>query len=64
MSEKVRSAYVWSLVIGQLVMLAAAVLIPVYVTPGYYWWTAFFVFLVAIDGYALGLRMNLWEGKI
>lgn len=64
MSERVRSAYVWSLVIGQLVMLGAAVLIPVYVTPGYYYWTAFFVFGVICDGYMLGKRMNLWEGEV
>lgn len=60
----VKVAYIITSCVGQLFVLAAAVLIPVYVTPGVYWWTAFFVLTALTDGYELAKRMNLWTGEV
>lgn len=62
--NSVKVAYIWASCVGQMCVLAAAVLIPIYLTPGSYWWTAFFLLTALTDGYALAKRMNLWTGEI
>lgn len=37
---------------------AAAVLIPVYITPGYYWWSVFFMINNMIASQSFTTRMN------
>ena len=64
MSNSVRSTYVICSNVSQLAMLAGAILIPVYVMPGNYWWTGVLSVLVVVDGIGLGKRMDLWEGKV
>lgn len=61
--NSLKIAYIISMSVGQILMLAAAVLIPIYITPGYYWWTAFFIIMVMGDGVMIGKRMNLWTGE-
>ena len=62
MNSLVRCTYLVTMFLGQMVMLAFAIAVPVYITPGQYWWTAFLLFCVLGDGYMIGKRMNLWEG--
>lgn len=64
MNNSVRATYIACMHIGQLIMLAMAVAIPVWVTPGHYWWTAFLIFIFMGDGYMIGRRMDKWEGKL
>ena len=59
----VKVAYIVMLVTGQLLMLGGAMLAPVYLTPGNYWWTGLLLFFVFMDGVVFGKRMDLWTGK-
>ncbi|RLA05142.1 MAG: hypothetical protein DRQ47_01895 [Gammaproteobacteria bacterium] len=45
----------------QIIFLAGAILIPVYITPGYYYWTALLLLMFFMSGYALSQRLNKWE---
>ena len=53
--------YVICYFIFQLVLLIGAVLIPVYITPGYYWWTAYFIIGSLINAHYFGERMDKWS---
>ena len=43
-----------------LCLLFGAVLIPIYITPGYYWWTAFFILLLLALAYEFSARLDSW----
>jgi hypothetical protein len=45
-------------------MIVFALLAPVFITPGYYWWSILLVCLALADGVAYGKRMDKWEGDI
>lgn len=60
----VKATYIVTMAIGQMAMLAGAMLAPVYLTPGNYWWTVLLLFFVCMDGFVLGKRMDLWTGEV
>jgi len=41
-------------------LFAFSVAAPIYVTPGYYWWTAIGIYLMYECGCAFGRRLNSW----
>lgn len=56
----VRKTYlIIQLIMGIFLILFAA-LTPVYVTPGYYYWSAFCVFLLLSNSFAYTKRINQW----
>ena len=62
----VRIAYIFSICFFQLFCLVLAIITPVYFTVGYYWWSAFCIFLIFSSGHSFGIRVNSWGilGKI
>lgn len=42
-------------------LLTGAVLIPVYLTPGYYWWTAIMLAIMVFSTSAMHLRLAEWD---
>ena len=52
---------VCDLVLG-LVLLALAVFSPIWITPGYYWWTAFAIILMMGQSVSYTKRLNSWDG--
>ena len=45
-----------------LVLLALAVAAPIWITPGYYWWTGFSIFLMFSQSHAFTNRLDSWDG--
>ena len=58
--NSVKVAYIICTTILELSLLALAVAAPIWLTPGYYWWSAFA--LLMIGGVTVGFteRMNSW----
>mgnify|MGYP000016904759 CR=1 FL=1 len=48
-----------------LSFLFAAIVTPVWITPGYYFWTAFCIFLMMAASYSFSRRFDQWgrEGR-
>ena len=42
-------------------LLLGAVLIPIYITPGYYYWTAILIFMFLSAGNSFSKRIDKWE---
>lgn len=57
----VKIAYMILAVIFSLTLLTAMVLIPVYITPGYYWWSGLLFLLVLISSNGAATRMDEWD---
>lgn len=60
MSANARVAYLWSMLVLDIVFLAIAIGTPVWVTPGYYWWTAFALLSLIGQSHAFNKRVNSW----
>lgn len=45
----------------EIVFLALAVAAPIWITPDYYWWTAFSIFMLFASSYGATERMNSWK---
>lgn len=58
----VRMTYIVCDTVFVLALLAFAAAAPVWVTPGYYWWTALAIFMMFSQGYAFTKRLNSWGG--
>jgi len=58
--NSVKIAYIIVSLIGDIFYLSAAVITPILVTPGYYWWTAFFLILAMATSCGLTKRLNSW----
>ena len=56
-----RKLYLTYAFIFELILLAGAVLTPIYLTPGYYWWTAFFLMLFVATSESVGKRIDEWN---
>lgn len=56
----VRITYLIGDLIMCILLLALAVAAPLWITPGYYWWTAFSIFLMLSQSYAFTKRLNSW----
>ena len=56
--SSVRIAYIFSVCFFQLCVLVVAILTPVYFTVGYYWWSAFCIFLIFSSVHSFGIRVN------
>jgi hypothetical protein len=56
----VRITYLICDLVISLVTLGLAVAAPVWITPGYYWWTAFAILLMFAQGVAFTKRLNGW----
>ncbi len=58
--NSVKIAYIICSLISDLAFLALAVLAPICLTPGYYWWTAGAVCLFFASGVGFTERVNSW----
>ena len=58
--NSVKIAYIIVSFIGDIFYLSAAVATPIWFTPGWYWWTAFFIILAAASSCGLTQRLNSW----
>ena len=58
----VKSTYIVCNAFLDVFLLSLAVAAPVWITPGYYWWTAFSILLVFAQGAAFRGRLNSWDG--
>ncbi len=47
--------------ICQLSFVALAVAAPIWITPGYYWWTAFGILMMFSASIGFTKRLNSWE---
>ena len=56
----VRITYMLCDLVFCLVVLALAVAAPIWITPGYYWWTGFAIFMIVGQGHAFTKRLNSW----
>ena len=52
--------------ISMFLFLAVAIVAPILITPGYYWWTAFCIFMIFASSHGFTSRLNTWDamGKI
>ena len=57
-----RAAYVVMSGAEALFLLAAAMLTPVYLTPGFYYWTGVCGVLLLMQSAALSIRLSSWDG--
>jgi len=51
-------AYIVCSLIFKLAMICLAVASPVWITPGYYWWTAFGLTMYVAQGFAFTKRLD------
>lgn len=56
----VRITYLLTDLVLSLALLALAVAAPVWITPGYYWWTSLAIFMMFCQSYAFTKRLNSW----
>ena len=56
-----KAAYVIMTYLEGFICIIGAIFIPIYITPGYYWWTAFLILLYFALGNSLGDRIDKWE---
>lgn len=58
--NSVRICYMIVMMITDFVLLGVAIGAPIWLTPGYYWWTAFCIFLMFSNAVAFTNRLNSW----
>jgi len=58
----VKVTYIVCTMIEDLFLLSLAVAAPIWITPGYYWWTTLALWLIGANGNAFGKRLNSWDG--
>ena len=58
--EMVRCCYIICSMIEGLILLALAVAAPIWITPGYYWWSVIAFMLMTASSDACVRRMNSW----
>ena len=56
----VRAIYIICDLIGSFVLLGLAIVTPIYVTPGYYWWTVFCLLCLMSESISFANRLNTW----
>ena len=59
--NSVKITYIICVTIMELTFFILAMLAPIYVTPGVYWWTAGCIFMVAACGHRFTQRANSWR---
>lgn len=60
--NSVRITYIVCDMIFSLALLVFAAVSPIWITPGYYWWTTFAILGLLSQGTAFTKRLNSWEG--
>lgn len=60
----VRITYMVCHTVFVCLMIVLAMLAPLYITPGYYWWSILLVVFALADGVVYGKRVDKWEGEI
>ena len=56
----VRCMYLFCKLVLTLALLSIAVAAPVWITPGYYWWTGFALLLLVTESAAFTKRIEKW----
>jgi hypothetical protein len=59
--NSLKIAYMVLSTITELVFIALAVAAPIWITPGYYWWTAFGIFMCLACSNGFTKRLNSWK---
>jgi len=52
--------YIICSLIGDAFLLFFAAVSPIWITPGYYWWAAFAIFMLFASAYGFTKRLNSW----
>lgn len=58
----VKITYLILSTITSFLFLAVAIAAPIIITPGYYYWTVFCVFMIFACSHGMSVRLNSWEG--
>ena len=58
--NSVKITYIICSLLGDIMMLGLAVAAPIYLTPGYYWWTAFGVLMILFGSHGFSRRLDSW----
>ena len=61
MGDNVKIVYIISVLMFEVLLLSAAVLVPIYITIGWYYWSVFFIFIMFLTGTGFHDRLNRWE---
>ena len=60
--SSVKISYIVCTMLTEAMFFVAALLAPIYLTPGWYWWTAACIFLMLATGRGFTKRVNCWDG--
>jgi hypothetical protein len=56
----VKVTYIICSLIFDLVLIGLAVASPIWITPGYYWWTGFSIIIMMANSSSFTQRLNTW----
>ena len=56
-----RITYLILVFLTQVILMVVVVLAPIYITPGWYYWSVGFGIVFFASSYALGQRINEWN---
>ena len=56
-----RETYLICQAVLMMFNMLAAMLTPIYVTPGWYFWTAFFIIVALLQGSQISNRIDEWN---
>jgi len=56
-----RSTYLILVFLTQMIFIAIIILSPIYITPGFYWWSILFFILLLASGSKASDRINEWN---
>lgn len=64
--NSVKIAYIIVMEVSEIFLICMAIAAPVWITPGYYWWTAFGIILMFSASICFTKRLNSWSdfGKV
>ena len=58
--NSVKIAYIVCLCVLDIFVLSAAIITPVYITPGNYWWSVILILLLLMSGFSFSHRLDRW----
>ena len=58
-----KTAYIYADLVYSIFLIVFAAVAPVWITHGYYWWTAFAILGLIVQSHAYTQRINKWEDE-
>ena len=59
-----KSTYIICYLILDIFLILFAALAPIWITPGWYWWTAFAILMLIGGSYGFSERLDKWQAEI